>query len=263
MRQRAIERYESGERPKLFRTQAKAAKAAKYGWYQGILHLSPADSIHATNLCPMASQGCRAACLHTAGRGADYMLQKEGRFKGLNSVQEGRALRTIWFERDRDDFIRQLKHEIKLLIGRAKRAGLKPVIRLNGTSDFPFHKLGIMQEFPDVQFIDYTKNAYKGKLPDNYRLCFSRSESNQDRFLQALARGQMVSVVFRDKLPKTYMGRKVVDGDKHDLIHLHEQNVVLGLKAKGKGRKDTSGFVVDVEEESSQDYGKTLDRMAA
>jgi hypothetical protein len=52
--------------------------------------------------------------------------------------------------------------------------------------------------------------------------------------------------VFRDKLPETWNGYKVIDGTKHDLRFLDEKGVVVGLLAKGDAKHDMSGFVVDV-----------------
>jgi hypothetical protein len=55
-----------------------------------------------------------------------------------------------------------------------------------------------------------------------------------------------VAVVFDHKkpMPKTYLGSRVVDGDEADDLMLNLEGVVLGLKAKGKAKKDTFGFVV-------------------
>ena len=64
--------------------------------------------------------------------------------------------------------------------------------------------------------------------------------------------GGNVAVVFRNKLPATYKGFKVIDGDLHDLRFLDQKNVVVGLKEKltlnkhGKLDRDNSGFVVDL-----------------
>jgi hypothetical protein len=42
-----------------------------------------------------------------------------------------------------------------------------------------------------------------------------------------------------------FRGLKVIDGDKHDMRFLDKSRVVVGLVAKGQGKKDTSGFVID------------------
>jgi hypothetical protein len=44
-------------------------------------------------------------------------------------------------------------------------------------------------------------------------------------------------VVFRDKLPKTYAGHTVFNGDDTDLRFLDPKGVVVGLKAKGEAKK--------------------------
>ena len=46
-------------------------------------------------------------------------------------------------------------------------------------------------------------------------------------------------------LPETFLGRPVINGDKDDLRFLDPKNVIVGLYAKGKAKKDTSGFVID------------------
>ena len=51
-----------------------------------------------------------------------------------------------------------------------------------------------------------------------------------------------VAAVFRT-VPETYVGRTVVNGDETDLRFLDPKGVVIGLKAKGKAKKDTSNFV--------------------
>ncbi len=57
-----------------------------------------------------------------------------------------------------------------------------------------------------------------------------------------------MAVVFackrEDSLPAKWAGRKVIDGDLHDLRFLDGRGRVVGLRAKGPARKDESGFVV-------------------
>jgi hypothetical protein len=50
--------------------------------------------------------------------------------------------------------------------------------------------------------------------------------------------------VFKDKLPKKFKGRKVIDGDRHDLRFKEKQRgVIIGLRAKGLAKKQVSDFV--------------------
>jgi len=44
-------------------------------------------------------------------------------------------------------------------------------------------------------------------------------------------------------MPETYNGLPVFNGDESDLRFLDPQGVIVGLYAKGKAKKDTSGFV--------------------
>jgi hypothetical protein len=54
-----------------------------------------------------------------------------------------------------------------------------------------------------------------------------------------------VAVVFANGLPPIWKGFPVIDGDVSDLRFLDPRGTVVGLKAKGAARKDTSGFVVE------------------
>jgi hypothetical protein len=226
---------------------AKTSKGESSGVLTGILYLAPANEA-GRNVCPHASEGCRIACLYSAGMGA------------FDNVKQARIAKTKAFHANPRQFVEDLAKDIEALIRKAQRDGLTPAVRLNGTSDLPWENLGgelkvnLMNRFPDVPFYDYTKNpararAYaEGKLPSNYSLTFSRSESNEPIALQMLQIGVNVAAVFAvkkdDALPKSWGGREVVDGDLNDLRFLDAKNVVVGLRSKGKAKKDESGFVI-------------------
>jgi hypothetical protein len=131
--------------------------------------------------------------------------------------------------------------------------------RLNGTSDVMWERIAvevdgkrfdnIMLAFPDVQFYDYTKipMRYRKSLPANYHLTFSQSEDNASDVAEALALGVNVAVVFdkAENIPATYKGRSVLDGDATDLRFTDVAGGhIVGLYAKGKAKRDRSGFVV-------------------
>ena len=222
-------------------TNAKTIKGQKLGFLTGILYLSPANE-SGKNLCPHASIGCKAACLYTAGRGA------------MSNVSNARMAKTLAFLADRKGFASQLKADIAFVKRKATKTGMTPCIRLNGTSDLPWHNVeGIIQENADVQFYDYTPNPFRmmeylrGELPSNYHLTFSRKEDNDGWVETILDKGGNVAVVFSGSLPASYKGKAVINGDESDLRFLDEKNVVVGLKAKGKGKKDLSGFVVQTQ----------------
>ena len=228
---------------------AKTSKGEAAGYLTGILYLAPFN-LSGRNVCPHASEGCAAACLFSAGMGA------------FANVQDARIAKTKAFFRDPKAFVETLAQDIEALKRKAARLGLSPCVRLNGTSDLPWENLGgqlgvcLMRRFPDVAFYDYTKNPARvrawleGRMPANYSLTFSRSECNGETALELAKAGANVAVVFATKkgkdLPSEWAGRPVVDGDTNDLRFLDGPGRIVGLRAKGKAKKDTSGFVVTV-----------------
>lgn len=215
---------------------AKTSKGEKRGYLTGILYLSPADSSGIVNVCASATPGCKASCLNTAGRGA------------FDSVQAGRLRKMKWMVSDRDSFVLQLMTDITALVKKARREGMTPCVRLNGTSDLPWLAQRLAGAFPEVQFYDYTKHPepWKRTLP-NYHLTFSLSETNDNAAKQALAHGINVAVAFHVKrgqpLPAIYLGVPVIDGDLTDLRFTDQKGVIVGLRAKGRAKKDCTGFV--------------------
>jgi hypothetical protein len=221
--------------------QAKMTKSAKSGVYLPyILHLAPAD-LSGYNTCPKATAGCKAACLNTAGMGV------------FNNVQKARIQKTKYFFEQRREFYAQLIKEVASAERKANKLGKQLTMRLNGTSDLQWeaYKMQdgntIFELFPNVIFYDYTKIAKRQPKPfSNYSLTFSAADGNDIDVAVALQKGMNVAVVFRgDTLPQEWQGKTVIDGDTDDLRFLDPQNVVVGLRAKGKAKKDKSGFVKD------------------
>ncbi len=227
-------------------SDAKTIKGETLGFLTGILYLAPANTTK-WNTCPMAKKAqCDVACLNTAGRGA------------FSSVQQARINKTEWFFTERNDFMQQLVVDIAKLIRKANKQGLKPLVRLNGTSDIRWETIGftdvtgieyvnIFAAFPNIQFYDYTKRGNRTELPSNYDLTFSYSgvEGFQPYVENALLNNMRMAVVFRKEkdIPMTFMGIPVVSGDNSDVRHLDDK-VIVGLYAKGKAKLDTTGFVV-------------------
>ena len=230
---------------KLLSDNNKISKGEKFGYYTQGVHLSPYDK-SGFNVCPWASKGCAQACLDTAGMGA------------FSNVQASRIKKTRFYFEDKQGFLCQLVKEIGLACKRAKKKGLNPCFRLNLTSDLPWEKVRcehdgktIFEKFPECTFYDYTKGFQRikkyldGKMPSNYHLTFSRSESNGARAELVLAMGGNVACVFRNHLPKSWKGKPVIDGDENDLRFLDPQGCVVGLIEKGRAKKDASGFVLE------------------
>jgi hypothetical protein len=220
----------------------KILKGMKQGYMTYILHLAPAD-VSGYNTCPKATAGCKAACLNTAGRGGMF---KKG--ETTNVIQQARIRKTKFFFEDRENFLATLKDDIRKAIKQAEKKGLIPVFRLNGTSDIAWEKYGVIQEFPNVQFYDYSKIlGRKVNGLANYQLTFSAADGNDLDVRRAIKEGYNVATVFGIKksqpMPETYEGMPVFNGDDSDLRFLDPKGVVVGLYAKGKAKKDTSGFV--------------------
>lgn len=214
---------------------AKTKKGLSRGYMTGIMYLAPAK-LSGIDMCPMASSGCKAACLFSAGRGAFYSITRQ------------RIIKTLAYHFDKPRFIESIKKSIKSVLVKAKNKHMIPVIRLNGTSDIVWEKTtDIIQSFPDVQFYDYTKivRRFLFDIPPNYHLTFSVSESNDSDAKLVLSKGYSVAAVFRKELPDTLWGYAVTNGDETDLRFLDERGVIIGLKAKGKAKRDKSGFVRD------------------
>jgi len=198
------------------------------------LSLMP-DSI----ICPAQTiAACKDPCLVSAGRGQ------------MHSVAKSRQSKSDLWHSDQAQFLEMLSKEMAAFIKRCNSRGKLAAFRPNTISDIAWEKYGIPQMFPQALFYDYTKIAARlGRTPDNYKLMFSYSAAPayQNQVNAALKKDVPISVVFRGGLPKTYLGRQVIDGDKSDLVNLYSGSVVVGLKLKGGKaiQASKSPFIVD------------------
>jgi len=222
----------------------KIQKGTKQGYLSFILHLAPAD-LSGRETCPKRTAGCTAACLNTAGRGGMF---KRG--ENTNMIQKARIRKTNYFFEARDYFMEDLYKDIQKAIKFAEKQGLIPVFRLNGTSDLSWEKytvgatgMNLFELFPTVQFYDYTKVlGRKVSKYKNYHLTFSKADGNDSDVAEALMQGMSVVAVY-DKIPAG-----TPSADETDLRFLDPKGVMLGLKAKGRAKKDYSGFVIRLTE---------------
>ena len=244
----------------------KVLKGLSRGWFPAVLHLAPnvvAGILDArgrvVTVCKRATAGCIPTCLNTAGRGGIFRTGET-----TNAIQRARIERTRTLFADPVAFARKLFREVELHAARAARLGLRPCFRPNGTSDIDWSSFGegtFIDVFSTlsargVVLYDYTKRPelfaryHEAGLP--IHLTFSRAETrtNQRDARRVLADGGNVAVVFGTRrghaLPETFEGVPVIDGDETDLRFLDPCGVVVGLRAKGRARKDASGFVVPV-----------------
>lgn len=227
-------------RPILGESSTKTVKGEKLGFLTGIVYLVPDEK-----LCPLArAAGCLVPCLATAGRGA------------FNSVQKARKAKTVFFYDQQKSFLVSLAADIHALQQRAMRLGMTPLVRLNGTSDIPYENLTVLEGknifelFPEVQFYDYTKHPSRnleGKTCGNYDLTYSFSSITPKPIsIKGLTNphNSRAAVVFQKRadIPSVFRNWTVVDGDDTDVRHIEPKSVVVALYAKGKAKRDYSGF---------------------
>ena len=224
----------------------KIQKGTKRGYFTTIQHFAP-SKLSGVNVCLDATPECIRFCLNKAGRGGIFKAGEK-----TNIIQEARKTRTRMFNNDFQNYKPKLIKEITAHVKRATKLGLKPCVRLNGTSDLSWEDgfAPLFWRFEDVQFYDYTKSFdrmmrfLKGPWPTkNYHLTFSRSELNDDQCNKVLDAGGSVAVVF-DDVPDTFRGRAVYPGDDDDLRFLDPKGIWVGLKAKGKLARQESSFKV-------------------
>lgn len=237
---------------------AKAIKADEYGYLNAIHYMSPANVAGVGNLCPHASEGCKALCLGLTSGQAGIVTNATSHDDQGNACRKSRRDKAVRFMRDRAAYMVDVVKSIEAEQRKAARLGKKLCVRMNGSTDIAWEGVRCVRDgvefrsvyhaFPEVQFVDYTKNPYRfdRALPANLHLTFSRSEANEAKAIDLLARGHNVAVVFANARPDTFKGFATIDGDTHDLRHLDPRGgYVVALTPKGRvAKKDASGFVV-------------------
>src|SRR6476660_4348459 len=95
---------------------AKTIKGQKRGYKTAVLYMAPFN-LSGYQACPMASRGCAAACLNTAGQGA------------FPNVQKSRIAKTRFFFEHRPTFMAQLVDKLNKFVTKTRREGFEPVVR--------------------------------------------------------------------------------------------------------------------------------------
>lgn len=237
-------------------TSAKIDAGLSVGILSTVLYMQPANE-SGREACAGRSAGCTAACL----------AEGTGRMS-MHGPRVARRRRHASFYADRARFLADLHAEIAAHERAAKRAGKVAAVRLNGTTDLPWHRMPftahdgtryarIHDAFPNVRFYEYTKHPLaaqsRGKgIPENLSLTFSVSERpDAERYaveyLKAGYGAAVVTFTERHIIPTGFDidGYRVhtVDGDAHDARFLDPAGSVVILAAKGRAKRDESGFV--------------------
>lgn len=231
----------------------KHAKAETYNEHTYTIYLAPANS-SGFEVCPGRTAECTRLCLNMSGR------NKIGSYTADNKIEKARIKKTQLLHENREFFVNWVIEEIKTAKAKAEALGFRFSVRLNNTSDISpemFYvrkngvKMNLLQIFPDVQFYDYTKVASRVSLVKkypNYDLTYSFSGVNLDTCLEMLKNNIRVAMVFAPKLPETYLGYTVENGDLFDMRYLQPKNIIVGLKFKSVRNTipTDSKFVIDI-----------------
>lgn len=225
-------------------TNAKTIKGDVDNRLTAIQYLAPSIE-SGYDACPHASEGCRSVCLYTSGRG------------NMGSVKQARIRKTKLLFENQKEYLEMLDKDLSLFSEYCSQNALKGFVRLNGTSDIDYSQLlldelsdapmNVFEKYSDIQFYDYTKDHKRESKHDNYYLLYSRGEDTKLSSIKSLIKKKKnVAVVF-DDIPDTWEGLTVINGDEDDVRPEDPRGVVVGLKAKGKARKDNgNGFVINV-----------------
>ena len=219
-------------------SNGKTLKGEALGYLTAILYLMPHSSGGSVTLCPHSTPACREMCLSGSG------------LSGLPRAMGAKQRRTDLFLSDRTAFIGAIARDIRRLAELAAREGMRPVVRLNGTSDIMWERVApeLFTQFPHVQFMDYTKIplTHRHTRPPNYHLTYSvEGAADMGRAVDYLRDAQSVAVVVpeavKDVLTGTWLEigdglATFVDGDENDLRFLDGPASVVLLKPKGHVR---------------------------
>jgi len=210
----------------------KHKKSIKYGELTYSLYLAPAKT-SGYEVCPGRTAECTRFCLNESGM--NTMTQD---IKG-DVINDCRITKTRLFFEDRQFFMNMMIAEIRSGITRARKLGYEFSIRLNNTSDispldFQLNGTNILEMFPDIQFYDYSKVPARvelTKIYKNYDITFSYTGQNLTACQEMLLNKIKVAVVFK-KVPATFMGYPVLDGDAYDMRYRDSVAAIIGLKYK-------------------------------
>ena len=123
---------------RLLSSSAKVNKCEAVGVLARVLYFTPGI------FCPGATPGCRQSCLgHTSGR-----MQ-------FPTHTDARDSRAALFLEQPQLFLKRLRAELTLLETDALQHGLRPALRLNGTSDLSWERFypELFADFPNVQIL--------------------------------------------------------------------------------------------------------------
>jgi hypothetical protein len=252
------------------------------GSKQLVQYLQPSNQsgIKGCNTCGSETKGCKGACLSGSGQ------------LGLTGGEIAKQARTKMAWEQPDMYLGLVQSEIRNHERTSRAMRRTPVVRLNGTSDVGWHRLGETSDLligsrPGTQFNEYTKfnthDVVEHEDPNpysNYHWIHSLTENTTvPRIEQITKSGRNVAVPLNikkgDKIPDSLtindkQGRSIElptvrtsrgesAGDAHDMRHLDERiGGAVALRAKEitvEGRRgvfDKTGFIRPMQSGSAE-----------
>ena len=203
------------------------------------LYLLPSTHVNGLNICKFAGL-CKKPCIAFTGHLGAFHVE----------TMKKRTLALFHYtERYLEDMVR----ELFIMAFRASIENKNIYIRLNGTSDLPFHTVLDMDALTNdinglAGFYDYTKYPRVDNPWKNYHLTYSYSERTKN----INAQFDRVAIVVSQETKKQLLTEHPAvfgDGDKHDVRPLDTQRYIL-LRAKkpttkGHGPVDQD-FMMDI-----------------
>ena len=218
----------------------KGRKGEAAGYLTATLYLMPHTSGGSATLCPYSTPACREMCLAGAG------------MSGLPRQLAAKQRRTDLFHSDPQSFIQIIRRDVERLETICRTEGLRPAVRLNGTSDVMWERIApeIFDLSPRTQFYDYTKIPLEHRrgLPWNYHLTFSvEGQDTLGDGIEYLRQGFSVAAVVPDGCSDRMNGAlqplgfhrpcaRYINGDENDLRFRDAPRSIVLLRPKGHVR---------------------------
>lgn len=256
----------------LLASNSKLDKSTDYGHHNVGLSLAP-NSSSGYDMCVGATPGCISNCIFSSGKGKFSTVQAARIWRTRWLVEdpdsfmmalvmsivraEAEAKRLGLKLAVRPNVFSDVKWEEKRIPMTSELMDWLDSYHIHpDKTNWPT----IITLFPLIQFYDYTKLhshdreiwEHNGHGNDgNYNLTFSASAENHEynrRVIEyAVDYGYRIAMVATQDVSSNQLRdmweRPVIDGDQHDLRFLDEEEVLVRLKPKGFGKRDTTGFV--------------------
>lgn len=235
--------------PRLLGSSHKVELGEGLGVLTAVIYMSPALESGYDMCAFRAGSGCEKSCIGTS---TGFLLSRP-------AAKLSRLWKTALWLGSRGQWRTMLANEARAHARKARRRGLVPAIRIDGSSDTG--EGGLMSEIVrEVRWYDYTKSTRRALVSlvgGSWHVTLSYHGSNQASCGQVLSQGGNVAVVFNaakgEPLPKYWNGYPVIDGDVSDARFLDPPGHVVGLRFKRASKKAEfakvgmkTGFVLPV-----------------